>query len=105
PYFLANIGIDGDKLTQDVKSISVLGAFEPRTILLDTDVEGKKIVQCWRALASIVGEFNVIDGSFKRNPLKQRQFAPAYQEPAFNTVYKSLCFDLINGAKHYLEES
>ncbi|CAG8527846.1 10042_t:CDS:10, partial [Cetraspora pellucida] len=256
PYFLANIGIDGDKLTQDVKSISVLGAFEPRTILLDTDVEryldhkhqqtitsiikdgytqtdneynalfdcclssewdktkrkvfeefgqhiimrstelpssagssvfrsqfspsaslsssfrastlkpsyiasgerrisfknestlqlnqkylgyfdvvvklnnarlakieygiinefhnaarkisldyGKKIVQCWRALASIVGESNVIDGSFKRNPLKQRQFAPAYQEPAFNTAYKSLCFDLINGAKHYLEES
>ncbi|CAG8458221.1 7633_t:CDS:10 [Scutellospora calospora] len=256
PYFLANIGIDGDKLTQDVKSISVLGAFEPRAILLDTDVEryldhkhqqtitsiikdgytqtdneynalfdcclssewdktkrkvfeefgqhitmrstelpssaggsvfrsqfspsaslsssfrastskpsyitsgerrisfknestlqlnqrhlvyfdvvvklnnarlakieygiinefhnaarkisldyGRKVVQCWRALASIVGESNVIDGSFKRNPLKQRQFAPAYQAPTFDTAYKSLCFDLINGAKRYLEES
>ncbi|CAG8728869.1 4218_t:CDS:10, partial [Dentiscutata erythropus] len=254
PYFLANIGIDGDKLTQDVKSISVLGAFEPRTILLDTDVEryldhkhqqtitsiikdgytqtdneynalfdcclssewdktkrkvfeefgqhitmrstelptsaggsvfrsqfspsaslssslrastsvgilirerrisfknestlqlnqrhlvyfdvvvklnnarlakieygiinefhnaarkisldyGRKVVQCWRALASIVKESNVIDGSFKRNSLKQRQFASAYQAPAFNAAYKSLCFDLINGSKHYLEES
>ncbi|KAF0386739.1 NIC-domain-containing protein [Gigaspora margarita] len=66
---------------------------------------GRKVVQCWRALASIVKESNVFDGSFKRNPLKQRQFAPAYQGPAFNTAYKSLSFDLINGAKHYLEES
>ncbi|RIA93172.1 Nup93/Nic96-domain-containing protein [Glomus cerebriforme] len=39
PYFLANIGIDGDRLSQEVKSINVLGAFEPREILPDTDVE------------------------------------------------------------------
>ncbi|RHZ44795.1 hypothetical protein Glove_709g91 [Diversispora epigaea] len=251
PYFLANIGIDGDKLAQDVKSINVLGAFEPRVVLPDTDVEkyldhkhqqtitsiikdgytqtikdynahfdrclhqdwerfkrrvfeelgqhkpmsstsgidqtpniggsriinqpqfsptpsissqsyftpgerrvsfrndtgtqmnnrhlvyfdvvvklndsrlakieygiinefsnaakkisldyGKKMMQCWQALAYLVGETNVIDGRFTRNPLKQRQFASVYQSPN-STAYKDFCRSLINGAKSYLEE-
>ncbi|CAJ0641068.1 16491_t:CDS:10 [Entrophospora sp. SA101] len=39
PYFLASIGIDGDKLSQEIKSINVFDAFEPRVILSDTDIE------------------------------------------------------------------
>ncbi|CAG8498289.1 9126_t:CDS:10 [Paraglomus occultum] len=38
PYFLAGIGIDGEKLTEHVKGIKVLNAFEPREILADTDI-------------------------------------------------------------------
>ncbi|CAG8504992.1 3379_t:CDS:10, partial [Acaulospora morrowiae] len=261
PYFLANIGIDGDKLTQEVKSINVLGAFEPRVVLPDTDVEkyldhkhqqtitsiikdgytqtindynshfdrclhqdwdrfkrkvfeelgqhvpmrsvsssevpvsvgsgrnvtqtrfspstslsntnprstmrssyatvgegrvsfrsdstlqlnqrhlvyfdvvvklnnsrltkieygvinefinaakkinldyGRKLVQCWQALAHIVGESNVVDGRFTRNPLKQGHFKSAYHSPSFDATFKNLCRYLINGSKRYLEES
>ncbi|CAG8469315.1 15854_t:CDS:10 [Acaulospora colombiana] len=198
PYFLANIGIDGDKLTQEVKSINVLGAFEPRVVLPDTDVEkyldhkhqqtitsiikdgyaqtindynshfdrclhqdwdkfkrkvfeelgqhvpvssvgslessigvgnsrsmtqsrfssstslpsssdfrstmGKKLVQCWQALACIVGEDNVVDGRFTRNPLKQGHFKTVYNSPS-DADYKSFCRYLINGSRRYLEES
>ncbi|CAI2170419.1 1130_t:CDS:10 [Funneliformis geosporum] len=260
PYFLANIGIDGDRLSQEVKSINVLGAFEPREILPDTDVEKfiehkhqqtissiikdghiqtvddynsyfdrclvhdwdrtkrrvfeelgqhiptstssdsdlfstpgssrsrfqtplrgtttssfigsstprssyvtagerkvtfrsestlplnqrhlvyfdvvsklnnhrlskleygvineftnaakkinvdyvKKLVQCWQSLISIIGENNVIEGRFTRNPLKEHHYARAYLAPVSSPENKALYKALLNGAKRYLEES
>lgn len=61
------------------------------------------MMNCWQALSNIVGETNVIDGRFTRNPLKERQFASIYQSPD-STAYKDFCRSLIDGAKNYLEE-
>ncbi|CAH1764153.1 8375_t:CDS:10, partial [Entrophospora sp. SA101] len=227
PFFLANIGIDGDKLAQDLNSINIFNTFEPRIVLSDTDVEkyldhnhqkaftetikdghtqtinecnslydkllikdwantkkqafgelgqfnvssssssqiqrsyipitghhssikstinlnqrhmvyfdivvklndsrlfdrdygvisefflaskkismdySKKLIDCWQALKHIVGEHNVIEGTFRRNALKQRCFAQVYETPLQNPLYKELCKSFINGAKKYLEE-
>ncbi|CAG8702941.1 7913_t:CDS:2, partial [Ambispora leptoticha] len=38
PFFLAKWGIDGEKLENAVRSINVLGAFEPRELVSETDI-------------------------------------------------------------------
>jgi hypothetical protein len=54
---------------------------------------------------SIVGENNVIEGRFTRYPLKERHYAKAYMAPASSPENKELYKTLLNGARHYLEES
>ncbi|CAG8522504.1 2009_t:CDS:10, partial [Ambispora leptoticha] len=63
----------------------------------------KLIIECWRALAQIVGEENVLDGHFQRNPLKELQFFNSYQKRQGTNFYE-LQRRLLDGARQYLED-
>ena len=63
--------------------------------------------QCWRTVAHLVRERDVVAGEFTRTAIRERQYAPAYLDP--KTFFEggegvNLRKNLIAGAKGYLEE-
>ncbi|KAG9302164.1 hypothetical protein G9A89_020598 [Geosiphon pyriformis] len=82
---------------------AVLNSFENAARKISSERGNKLIIECWRALARIVGEENVLEGQFQRNHLKERQFANPYQsriQPGYNELEKRL----LAGSRQYLEE-
>ncbi|CAG8518550.1 8653_t:CDS:10 [Ambispora gerdemannii] len=85
------------------EDFGVINSFLNAAKKINSDRSNKLIIECWRAFAQIVGEENVLDGHFQRNPLKELQYFNLYQNQQGTSFYE-LQRRLLNGARQYLED-
>ncbi|RKP05933.1 Nup93/Nic96-domain-containing protein [Thamnocephalis sphaerospora] len=81
---------------------AVINAFEEATLAMGTQPQWQQVAECWRVLASVLGEKDARKGEFKRGPLLQGQYLRAYndtQGPARAGLYRQF----IAGAQSHLE--